>query len=74
MIPETGFFYNKFFSSLVNVDGTKSRWYMEDLALESLEKVIKARLEFAKNYYFGSRPCIMENLNYDNVLMKQSIS
>jgi hypothetical protein len=47
---------------------------MEDLALESLEKVIKARLEFAKNYYFGSRPCIMENLNYDSVLMKQSIS
>lgn len=53
MIPETGFFYNKYFSSLVNVDGTKSRWYMEDLALESLEKVIKARLEFARNYYFG---------------------
>lgn len=74
MIPETGFFYNKYFSSLVNVDGTKSRWYMEDLALESLEKVIKARLEFARNYYFGSRPCIMENLNYDSVLMKQSIS
>lgn len=73
-VPETAFFYNKFYNSLVPVDGTKSRWYMEDLALESLEKVIKARLEFARDLFRGNRPCIMENLNYDRVYMKQSIS
>lgn len=74
-IPETGFFYNKYYNSLISVDGKKSRWYMEDLALESLEKTIKARLEFARDFYFQStRPCIMENLNYDRIYMKQSIS
>lgn len=73
-VPETAFFYNKFYNSLVPVDGQKSRWYMEDLALESLEKVIKARLEFARDLYFQDRPCIMENLNYDRVYNKQSIS
>jgi adenylate kinase family enzyme len=51
-IPETGFFYNKYYNSLITVDGQKSRWYMEDLALESLEKTIKARLEFARDFFF----------------------
>jgi adenylate kinase family enzyme len=73
-VPETAYFYNKFYNSLVPVDGTKSRWYMEDLTLESLEKVSKARLEFARDYYFGTRPCLMENLNYDRAYVKQSVS
>lgn len=73
-IPETGFFYNKYYNSLVPVDGQKSRWYMEDIALESLQRVSKARLEFARDLFHGDRPCIMENLNYDRVYAKQSIS
>ena len=73
-IPETGFFYNKYYNSLITVDGTKSRWYMEDLALESLEMTLKSRLEFARDFYFEDRPCIMENLNHDRIFMKQSIS
>lgn len=47
---------------------------MEELAIQSLEKVIKARLSFARDYFFGTRPCVMENLNYDRTYMKQSIS
>lgn len=43
---------------------------MEDLSMESLERVIKARLQFACDYYFGSRACIMENLNFDRCYMK----
>lgn len=73
-VPETGFFYNKFYNSLVAVDGCKSRWYMEDIAIESIEKVAKARLEFARDLFHGDRPCIMENLNYDRSYAKQSIS
>jgi len=73
-VPETGFFYNKYYNSLVPVDGQKSKWYMEDIALESLERVSKARLEFARDLFHGDRPCIMENLNYDRVYAKQSIS
>jgi hypothetical protein len=73
-VPETGFFYNKFFNSLVSVDGKKSKWYMEDLALEQIEKVTKANLEFARDYFFKTRPCVMENMHCDASLLKQSIS
>jgi hypothetical protein len=73
-VPEAGYFFNKYFNSLVRVDGQKSKWYMEDLALESIQKTVKARLEFSRDFFHGSRPCIMENLNYDRVYLKQSIS
>ena len=73
-IPETGFFYNKYYNSLVPVDGCKSRWYMEDVALEAIERVMRARLQFARDFYHGNRPCVMENLNYDRGYAKQSIS
>lgn len=52
----------------------KSRWYMEDVALMAIEKVYAARLSFARDYYFNTRPCLMESLNYDRVLLKQSLS
>lgn len=42
-VPETGFFYQKFYNSLVSVNGLKSRWYMEDVALSAIEKVTQAR-------------------------------
>jgi len=43
-IPQTSFFYQKYYNSLVSVNGVKSRWYMEDIALNAIEKVTKARL------------------------------
>jgi hypothetical protein len=42
-VPETAFFYQKYYNSLVSINGLKSRWYMEDLALSALEKVTQAR-------------------------------
>ncbi len=42
-VPETSFFYLKYYNSLVSVNGLKSRWYMEDLALSAIEKVTQAR-------------------------------
>lgn len=47
---------------------------MEDLSLESVGKTIKARLEFARDFFFQTRPCIMENLGFDRIYLKQSIS
>ena len=73
-IPETGFFYNKYYNNVISVNGQKSRWYMEDLALESIEKTIKAKLEFSRDNFSGSVPCKMEKLNCDRIYMKQSIS
>lgn len=47
---------------------------MEDLALTALEKVTQARFQFARDLYFNERPCVLENLNYDRCLVKQSLS
>lgn len=42
--------------------------------MESLERTLKARLEFARDYFFGERPCMMKDLNYDRIYSKQSVS
>lgn len=34
---------------------------MEDLALEAIERVARSRLEFARDLYFGNRPCVLKN-------------
>jgi adenylate/nucleoside-diphosphate kinase len=47
---------------------------MTDLALDAIQKTLKARLEFARDFYFQERPCVMEGLGYDRILMKKSIS
>ena len=79
-LPETAFFFQKYYNSLSNIDGLKSRWFTEDVTLEALEKTMKARLSFARDYFFKyishgeERPCVMQDLNYDRKFLKQSLS
>jgi adenylate/nucleoside-diphosphate kinase len=74
--PLAAYFFQKFYNSLTVIDGLKSRWFVETLALEAVEKCMKARLQFARDYFFKKdkhgfeRPCIMENMNYDRVYLK----
>jgi len=78
--PLTAFFFQKYFNSLTVIDGLKSRWFVETLALEAIQKCMKARLEFSRDYFFKKdthgfeRPCKMENMNYDRVFQKQALS
>ena len=76
-LPLMTYWYQRYYNSVTNIDGMKSRWYMQDLALEAIEKNLKARMNFAKNYFFGGsdeRPCVIEDLHIDRCLLKQSIS
>ena len=76
-LPMMAFHYQKYYNSVTNIDGTKSRWYMQDLALDALQRNLTARMNFVRDYYFGSsdqRPCVMADLHIDRCLFKQSIS
>lgn len=47
--------------------------------MTALENTVSARLQFARDYFFvrnnaGDRCCVMENLNYDQVYLRQSLS
>jgi hypothetical protein len=79
-LPNVALFFQKYYNSLTCIDGLKSYWFIEDLALEAIKGVIGARLRFARDYFYKmtkngeDRPCVMEGLNYDRIYPKQSIS
>lgn len=51
-IPEVAFFFHKYYNNLSNINGLKSKWFIEDQALTAIQDTISARLQFARNYYF----------------------
>jgi hypothetical protein len=78
-LPQVTTFFQSIFNSLTVVDGTKSKWYMEDTAIKQIEANIAARQSFARDLCFQrvgakERPCLMENLNIDLSLLKASLS
>jgi len=42
-LPLVSLFYQKIYNSLVEIDGFKSKWFMEDSAMTAIENNIKAR-------------------------------
>lgn len=75
--PDTLFYYRVQYNNVSSIDGTKSRWFMQDVAIDGLRNNLKARMEFARDYFFGQsegRPCIMENLNCERGIFKQTLS
>jgi hypothetical protein len=73
-------FFQKYYNSLTSIDGLKSCWFIEDRALEAIEKTVSARLVFARDNFFKmskngeDRCCIMENMNYDRSYVKKALS
>ena len=51
-IPHVALFYQKYYNSLTSIDSLKSCWFMEDRALEAIEKTVSARLAFARDNFF----------------------
>lgn len=78
--PQVAYFYQKYYNSLTTIDGMRSCWQIETWALEAIERVMEARLGFARNFFFKvkkhgfERPCIMQGMAQDRVLVKQSLS
>lgn len=72
-------FYQKFYDNLVELDGFKSKWFLQDTALSTIEANLKARQQFSKNQCFvngpdGERPSEIQNLNFDKCILKSSVS
>jgi hypothetical protein len=71
--PQVLGFFQRFYNSVVEIDGHKSMWYMEDVALQAIQDTTSARQQFAKNLCL-SAPCSVQDLHYDRCLMKASLS
>ena len=54
--PQVLGFFQRFYNSVTEIDGHKSMWYMEDVALQAIQDNISARQQFAKNLSLGA-PC-----------------
>jgi len=63
---------------VTSIDGLKSKWFMEDVAVRAISDNLKARMTFARDYQHvgqaSERPCRIANLNMDRMFFKQSIS
>jgi hypothetical protein len=79
-VPHVALFFQKYYNSLTSIDGLKSCWFMEDRALEAIEKTVSARQAFARDSFFKlskngeDRCCVMENMNYDRCYVKKALS
>lgn len=77
-LPQMIYFYQKFYNSVTSLDGLKSKWFMQDVAIRAISENIKAKMVFARNYQHEGQPtevpCGIANLNMDRFYFKQSIS
>ena len=77
-ICQASFFYQKYYNNVVSIDGMRSKWYVQDIALKAIQANLKARMNFARDYTFRDtdeeRPCVMQNLNIDRCYFKQTLS
>jgi adenylate kinase family enzyme len=75
--PQVNMFFQKYYNSVTSIDGTRSRWFVENIALQAIEATLKARMQFVHNYYgtlSEESPCVMQNMNIDRIYLKQSLS
>jgi len=72
-IPNILGFYQRMYNCLSEIDGTLSKWYMEDRALTAIQANLHARHQFAKNLCL-ERPCEIQDLHYDKCLAKANLS
>lgn len=75
-IPHVTAFYQRLYNSLVEIESTKSIWFIEDIVLEEVQRNIEARQNFARDYFLREhgRVCKIRDLHMDRVLVKQSLS
>jgi len=79
-LPHVCNFYQRLYNSLIEIDGFKSKWFMEDRAMTAIESNLQARQKFSQSYCHRAggdepeRPCEMKRLNCDRGLMKEALS
>lgn len=50
-IPYLSAFYSRLYNSLIEIDSTKSKWFIEERALGEIQRNIEARQNFARDYF-----------------------
>jgi hypothetical protein len=66
-------FFQRYYNSLTEIDGSKSKWFMEDRAMQAIQSNMHARQQFARSMFL-KQPCLMHNLNMDRCLVKSNLS
>jgi adenylate kinase family enzyme len=73
-LPHVMSFYQRLYNNFIEIDSTKSKWFIEDRALSQIQKNIEARQLFARDYHLREKKhgvvCKMRNLHMDRCLMK----
>jgi len=79
--PEVACFYQNVYNSVLEIDGKKSKWFMEDRAMVAIEANLKSRLDLSRALAFdmlkkksAARPCEFQNTHFDRALLKSSLS
>ena len=50
-LPHVVSFYQRLYNSLIEIDSTKSKWFIEDRALTEIQKNVEARQNFTSDYF-----------------------
>lgn len=72
-LPHVLGFYSRVYNNLIEIDGLKSVWFMEDRALTAIQANTEAKQNFATNLYH-SKPCSLQSTFYDRCIVKASLS
>ena len=63
---------------MTSVDGLKSKWFMEDVAIRAVSDNLSARMKFTTAYQHVNTPqevpCRIADLHMDRIFFKQSVS
>lgn len=77
-IPHIASFYQRIYNNFVEIDSTKSKWFIEDRAITNIQKNIESRQVFARDYHLKDKKpgvvCKWRDLHMDRCLVKQSLS
>lgn len=55
-MPQMIYFFQKFYNSVTSVDGLKSKWFMEDIAVKAVSDNLSARMKFTTAYQHVNTP------------------
>lgn len=70
-------FYRRIYNSVIDVDASKSKWFVLDKASTFIEANLRSRQLFTRAQCFtgeDERPTEMQYLHYDQALLKEAIS
>jgi len=78
--PQVLGFYQRIYGCLTELDGLKSKWFLYDSSMVSIDANMQARMLFSKSQCFGAnmgsahRPSEINDLHMDRCILKASMT